>query len=134
MAIASAVLLIVGAMFVAGGVLVPRSIGRSLFGVTWDTTHQVIILAGIAVLGNCIAAGALVGLRALAAARASLRARLYGLPFAVVGPVVGAFWGARGFAVGMVVSSWAGALIWWQQFLRALTEDDLANALPEPPK
>ena len=119
----SGALFVVCAASLAVGIALPRQIGRSLFGDTWDTARQVLIPVGIAFLGNCVAAGGVVGLRALAAARASLRARLLGLPVAVAAPVIGALWGAHGFAIGLAIASWAAAAIWWRQFVRALAED-----------
>jgi hypothetical protein len=123
MEVASVVLFLTGAISVMAAALAPPRLGHVIFGATWDTTRQVIVPVGISLLGNCVAAGGLVGLRALAAARASLRARLLGLPIAVLGPVVGGFWGARGFAIGLAVSSWAAAAIWWKQFVGALAAD-----------
>jgi O-antigen/teichoic acid export membrane protein len=123
MLVCSGALFVVCATSLAIGIVLPRHVGRSLFGDTWDTTRQVLIPVGIAFLGNCVAAGGVVGLRALAAARASLRARLLGLPVAVVAPVVGALWGAHGFAIGLAIATWSAAAIWWRQFVRALAED-----------
>ena len=42
---------------------------------------------------------------------------------AVAAPVIGALWGAHGFAIGLAIASWAAAAIWWRQFVRALAED-----------
>lgn len=116
----SGALLAAGAAWVLIGVGLPADIGRALFGDTWLSARGVIVPMGLALIGNCVAAGAVIGLRALAAAKASLRGRLLGLPFAVILPLAGSVGGARGFALGMSGASWIGALIWWRQFRKAL--------------
>lgn len=124
---ASLVLMVVGAIWLTVGVAVPAGVGRRLFGDTWGTARGVIVPLGACLIGGCAAAGAIVGLRALAAARASLRARLLGLPFVVVCPLVGAVGGARGFATGMALGAWVGAGIWWRQFANALRDRSRAS-------
>ena len=119
----SCVLVVVAVFSLLIGVALPNHLGKEFFGATWVPERRVIVPLGLAVLANCAAAGAVIGLRALAAAKASLRARLITAPVTAIGPVVGAAWGARGFAVGLAAASWLGALVWWRQFRRALAED-----------
>jgi len=126
MAYSSVLLFIVALVSLLVGAALPAHIGRIFFGATWSPAQHVLVPVGLSVLGNCVAAGAIVGLRALAAAQASLRGRLIAAPVAVVAPLVGAASGSRGFAMGMAVASWVGALIWWRQFSRALN-----HAVPE---
>ena len=123
MVYASCVLFLVAMTSLLLGLAIPSHIGRTLFGDTWIPARAVVVPVGLAVLGNCVAAGAVVGLRALAAAKATLRGRLAVAPVAVVAPLIGAMSGARGFAVGMAIASWFGALIWWRQFSRALIQN-----------
>jgi hypothetical protein len=115
-------LVVVGSLSLLTGIFLPGSIGRSLFGETWEPARRVLVPVGVAVLGNCAASGAVVGLRALAAARASLRARLIVAPLSLVAPLVGATRGAAGFAVGLAITAWFSVFVWWRQFGRALAE------------
>jgi hypothetical protein len=122
MVTASGALVTVGAAWLAVGLVLPARTGRSLFGATWAASEDVLLPVGLAVVGGGAAAGAIAGLRALAAARQSLRARLVGLPVVLAVPVGAAFAGPRAFAVGLAVATWAGAGIWWWHFAQALAE------------
>jgi len=128
MAYTSCALVVVGSVSLLTGVFLPQSIGRSIFGDTWAPARRVLVPVGLAVLGNCAASGAVVGLRALAAAKESLRARLIVAPLSMVAPLVGAAWGAAGFAIGLAITAWFGVFVWWGQFGRALA--DAARQVP----
>lgn len=120
MAAASGVLIAAAAAWAAVGVALPADVGRSLFGETWGASDGLLLPVGLSVLGGGAAAGGIAGLRALAAARQSLRARLLGLPVALCVPLAASFAGPHSFAVGLAAATWAGAGIWWWQFERAL--------------
>jgi uncharacterized membrane protein YfcA len=73
--------------------------------------------------GTGAVTGAFVGLRALAAARRSLRSRLLVTPFMVAGTLAGAaVAGAPGTAWGAALVTWLSLALWWRQFLEALGE------------
>lgn len=122
LAAVSSVVLTLGALAMTGiGILLPESVGESLFGVTWPATATIIPLLGASVAGGGAAAGAYAGLRSLGTAKASLRARLVMLPVAIVAPLVGAVVGdAVGFCAGLTVAAWVAAGIWWRYFNREL--------------
>ncbi len=123
MKLASVGLVVVAALWLAVGLFVPTGMGRAVFGVTWDGARKLLWPTGLGVLGGGVAAGGMAGLRALGAARASLRARLAGLPLMIGAPLAGASLAdARGFALGLAGATWAGAAIWWWQFERALRD------------
>jgi O-antigen/teichoic acid export membrane protein len=114
------------ALAVTTGIVVmvlPDDIGRLLLGDLWAPALTVVppITIGTAAAG--LVAGATVGLRGLAAARRSLRARIASssllLAFYVTGAAVG---GAVGAAWGAAASSVTGAAIWWRQLGVAVAE------------
>lgn len=100
--------------------LLPDSIGRAILAGTWDDARSVILPLSLSLAAGGIQAGAFVGLRALALAKSSLRARLTsslllltgGLGGAVLGGAVGAAWG---MALGVSI----GAASWWLHFRHA---------------
>jgi O-antigen/teichoic acid export membrane protein len=104
------------------GLALPAAWGRAVFGDSSRGAAAVMLPVGIGVIGGGAASGAIAGLRALAAAGASLRARLVGMPLMVILPVAGAFLGAREFAFGLAIATWCGAVVWWRAFDRALPE------------
>jgi hypothetical protein len=75
--------------------------------------------------------GALVGLRALGAARRSLRARLLGSALILSGVFIGAaVAGAPGAAWGYVTGSTIAVVGWWRQLAEGVREQQAAS--PEP--
>jgi hypothetical protein len=67
--------------------------------------------------------GASIGLRALVAARRSLRARLLVSLLQLVGATGGAAaGGARGAAWGLAIAGFLGAAVFWRQFNKAFDE------------
>ena len=102
------------------GINLPDRLGRQLFGDTWSSAHAILFPTGLALLAGGIVAGPIAGLRSLAAARASLRARLLTAPILVVAPVVGGVIAdSKGFSYGVASATFAGALVYWWQFVRA---------------
>jgi O-antigen/teichoic acid export membrane protein len=114
------------AISVAWGVLIivlPDRIGEALLGQTWSLAHRVAVPIAVVTAAGGISAGILVGLRALAAARRSLRARLLVSGLQIVGTIGGAVMGgavtaAWGLAAGVV----AGVPVWAWHFKRGLLE------------
>jgi hypothetical protein len=103
--------------------MLPYSFGESLVGRSWSEARHVLIPLSIAMAGTGAAAGAVVGLRALAAARRSFRSRLLVTPFMVLGTLAGAaVAGAPGTAWGIAIVTWFSIPLWWRQFLGALAE------------
>lgn len=110
-----------------GGVLVPDAWGRELLGATWPEAEKLMVPMGLAMVAGGVASGAFLGLRSLGDARRSLTARLYGTPWQVVCPLVGAaVGGVTGFAVGFAAGRAVYALIWWRSFERGLDDVTLA--------
>lgn len=119
---------------VAWGVVMhtlPARIGRLVLGQNWAGAESVIIPLTLAMAGLALAFGPVTGLRSLAAAKRSLRARIADatltttimLSGTIINGAVGAAWGSA-VAAGIRVP------IWWWQFLRALREHEASNEEP----
>jgi hypothetical protein len=89
--------------------ILPVGVGQALLGDSWASARVVLLPLGFSLVAQGVSGGALVGLRVLADARSSLRARLldatFGVCFGVGGGLIGGAIGAAwGFAAGGVVS------------------------------
>ena len=103
--------------------LLPSTLGESLVGRSWSEARHVMVPLCLAMAGTGAVTGALVGLRALAAARRSLLARVLVTPFVVAATIAGAaVAGAPGTAWAVAAVTWLSLALWWRQFLAALAE------------
>lgn len=100
-----------------GGLLlaVPDSLGHDVLGDTWPAARELVVPYAATTGGWAVAVGALLALRIVAAASASLRLALIIACVTFAGGVSGAIlWGAAGGAWGFAVGAWANALgAWW---------------------
>jgi hypothetical protein len=104
---------------------VPDSLGRLVLDDVWGPASQLILPVTLSVTGSGVITGAAAGLRALGAARRSLRSQLcqsagylgFGLTGAALGGAVGMSWCST-------AAMWLGAALWWWQ-LRAGLRDHL---------
>lgn len=111
--------------------LTPTSVGRIVLGDNWAGARAIVTPMAIWMAGFGVVLGAGVGLRALAAASSSFRARLLIAPVTVSATVAGAAAaGASGAAWGFAIAAWIGVVVWWRQFHRALRESHHAGARP----
>jgi O-antigen/teichoic acid export membrane protein len=106
--------------WVLGLSVLPVEIGQALLGDSWVSARVVLIPLGLSLVFQGMSGGGLVGLRVLADASSSLRARLldasFGVCLAVGGGLLGGAIGASwGFAAGGAVS----AVIFVSVFLRS---------------
>ncbi len=107
-------------------VALPRGLGNLLLGKQlWYPAYRLVLPFTISVMGGCVISGATAGLRALGAARRSLRAMIIASVIFLVCGLVGAhFGGALGTVRGAAVATWVGALLWWWQLRLAMRESD----------
>jgi O-antigen/teichoic acid export membrane protein len=109
---------------------VPDSFGRFLLDDVWAPAAELILPVSLSVTAAGIVSGAAAGLRALGAARRSLRVQLVAsagyLGFGLIGAVLG---GAVGMSWGSTIAMWLGAGLWWLQLRAALRAH---TPLPEP--
>lgn len=114
-----------GLMLLWGGMmlLLPDRVGLAILGSSWWVVDDLLLPVTVSTACTGMTAGASVGLRALAAARRSLRTRLAASSFRLVGALAGAAAaGAVGAAWGLVIGSLIATWIWWWQFGRGLRE------------
>jgi hypothetical protein len=114
--------------------LLPPHVGRALLGTNWPAAHRLLLLITIQWSALGFGGGAVIGLRVLADARRSFRARLLITPFLIVVPPASVALGqATGAAAGLaLVSSWS-AVVWWLYYRGAQRAvDRRVLATPEP--
>jgi O-antigen/teichoic acid export membrane protein len=113
--------------------LLPASFGEQLLGSVWGPAAALIVPTTAVVMGGSLSDGALAGLRALGAARRSLRTQLLTAAAYLTGGVVGAALnGAYGSAWGVAVAMFFGAAIAWWQLLAGLRAHhaEVATTMP----
>ena len=110
-------------------VALPRGLGIWLLGPIWHPTYPLVLPYTICLLEMAISIGAGAGLRALGAARQSLRAMVIGSILVVLFSVAGAqLGGASGTLVGAAIGGAFGSLMWWWQLRRAFRNSEVMSA------
>jgi len=121
-------------------VAMPRGLGDLTLGELWHPTYPLVLPSALALISAGATLGAVQGLRALNAARRSLRAVLAGSVVVLAATLVGAELG--GLVPAMYcygIASWVSTLLTWTQFRTALQEADvplpvwLLPPRPRPP-
>ncbi|WP_091671148.1 hypothetical protein [Amycolatopsis marina] len=96
--------------------LVPDIAGEFVLDSVWEPASALILPVTLSVTGAGLVAGAASGLRALGAARRSLRSQLIASAGYLGGGLAGAtIAGALGASWGSAIAMWCGAAIWWGQ-------------------
>jgi len=97
--------------------LLPDQVGQALLGDNWAAGEQLVFVLALGLAASSVSSGALIGLRAFAAAPRSLRATLVSSTVATIATVTGAVaGGAMGAAVGILVAHTAMMPLWWWEF------------------
>ncbi len=110
--------------------LTPDRLGERVLGDVWHSAAELIVPATLGVAAAGLGVGAAAGLRALAAARRSLRAQLFASACYAGGGLGGAAAaGAVGSAWGVAAATVSGSAVWWLQLRYALRE---RRHRPEP--
>lgn len=103
--------------------LVPDRLGEFVLGDVWLPASELIVPTVLGTAGTSLGIGAAAGLRALAAARRSLRCQLFASVCYVGGGLGGAVAaGTVGSAWGVAAASVCGSTVWWLQLRSALRE------------
>ncbi|MFF3402850.1 hypothetical protein ACFYW6_30575 [Streptomyces sp. NPDC002659] len=111
--------------------LVPNRLGELVLGDVWHSAAQLIVPVTLGVAGAGLGTGAAAGLRALAAARRSLRCQLFASACYVAGGLGGAaLAGTVGSAWGVATATLAASAVWWLQLRSALREHH-QDSIPE---
>jgi len=97
--------------------VLPPSVGSSLLGATWDPARELLPPLIVLNLAGAIITGAVVGLRATADARTSVRVRVFQSALMVILGAIGALAaGAAGAAWGMALAASVCVAVWWRRF------------------
>jgi O-antigen/teichoic acid export membrane protein len=105
--------------------LLPVSLGHELLGPSWESSHGLLAITGMAITAAALTAGPLVGLRVLADAASSLKVRFIDSPVALILGVTGAILaGAPGAALGYMVSSFFSLVLFAVAFARSLARHE----------
>ena len=117
---AVAISLLMSAAALVWGLLVsslPDQVGVALLGETWASASALILPMAIVVAISTLSLGAEIGLRVLADARGSLRARTVEAVSQTVGGVIGAWkFGALGSVFGLALGGILGVVAHWTIF------------------
>ncbi|MGW2683064.1 hypothetical protein ACWC6I_07865 [Streptomyces sp. NPDC001414] len=111
--------------------LMPGRLGALALGDVWHSSSHLIVQITLSVAGAGLGTGAAAGLRALGAARRSLRCQLFASACYVGGGLGGAAaGGTAGSAWGVAAATLAGSAVWWLQLRSALREHH-DSSIPE---
>jgi O-antigen/teichoic acid export membrane protein len=103
--------------------LMPDRLGEFVLGDVWHSAAQLIAPVTLGVAGAGLGTGAAAGLRALGAARRSLRSQLFASACYVSGGLGGAaVAGTVGSAWGVAAATVSGSAVWWLHLRSALRE------------
>ncbi|MFF5159110.1 hypothetical protein ACFY3N_23315 [Streptomyces sp. NPDC000348] len=103
--------------------LVPDRAGAFVLGGVWSGASELVVPVTVGVAGAGLGTGAAAGLRALGAARRSLRSQLFASACYVVGGLGGAVVaGTAGSAWGVAAATVCGSAVWWLHLRSALRE------------
>src|SRR4029079_1896318 len=100
----------------------------------WPSAHALVLGVMVSATAGCLHVGPSAGLRALGRADQTMRSQLAVTSlFILLGGLGAALWSAQGAVWGTAVASILGAVIWWDQLVRAQREDvAVAVAVPVP--
>ncbi|QES40225.1 hypothetical protein DEJ49_03830 [Streptomyces venezuelae] len=103
--------------------LIPDRAGELVLGDVWAAASELIVPVTLGVVGAGLGTGAAAGLRALGAARRSLRSQLFASACYVAGGLGGAAAGGTvGSAWGVAAATVCGSAVWWLHLRWALRE------------
>ncbi|WP_394816535.1 MATE family efflux transporter [Streptomyces lancefieldiae] len=103
--------------------LVPDRLGELVLGGVWGSAAELVVPVTLGVAGAGLGTGAAAGLRALGAARRSLRSQLIASACYLVGGLGGAAAaGTAGSAWGVAAATVCSSAVWWLQLRPALRE------------
>ena len=109
-------------------VALPKGLGTLMVGVIWRPMYPLMMPSALWAVGMATWAGGLVGLRALAAARRSLRAMIFAsaayLAFGLIGALSG---GVLGVVCGLAIAAWFGSALYWWQLHQGMRESATAR-------
>lgn len=130
----SALLTITAVLWTTAMTLLPSPLGERILGDSWAGAHEVVLPMGVAACAVGAMSGAFIGLRALAAARQSLRVRMITAPLILGATLVGTFvHGALGAATGMAIANCVLVIVAWRSFGTTLNLRPRGEVVASPP-
>lgn len=130
LSVALAVVALLGTALIAS---LPATAGTALLGDSWMAVKRLAIGFGIYVAFTGVNWGALLGLRALAATRSSMRVRLSSVLLTVTATTAGAaIDGARTFVAGLAVATAISSALWWSALMSATRSEGGGHVEPGP--
>jgi O-antigen/teichoic acid export membrane protein len=127
------------AMWALPLLIIPSWSGREVLGQTWDSAHPLILGIGLQYVAIGLTLGPQIGLRALGAAGASLRANIAGACVVLAATMIGAsVGGTQGAVAGIAIGTLLSVAIWgaffWIRFTRRAAigadSESLEGAIP----
>jgi O-antigen/teichoic acid export membrane protein len=115
-------------------VALPRGLGSLLLhSGRWESAYSIVPWMVLSMMGATMIAGATAGLRALGAAKRSMRVNLMSAAtYITLGVAGAAVHGTYGSVEGTAVATWIGAALWWRQLRIALREHTVAQVTVNP--
>ena len=114
--------------------LLPATIGEAVMSRNWVGGRALLVPLAIGAVGYALSYGAMTGLRALAAARSSLSARMFDATSTVVLGVTGAaVAGIKGAAWGYAIAGCLRVANWWWHFHEARRSASATGGVPARP-
>jgi O-antigen/teichoic acid export membrane protein len=102
--------------------LIPERVGIALLKSSWLPARAVLVPVTVTMAAFGLMTAAVVGLRALAAAKLSLQVKLISTPIIIGSGIAGAmFGGMMGAAWGLALANCVGAALFWGQYRRAVS-------------
>ncbi|MDF3045694.1 MAG: hypothetical protein K0R30_1922 [Ornithinibacter sp.] len=112
-------------------VILPAGAGALVLGPVWEPASVLVLPLCLSVVIGSFTTGATTGLRALGAARRSLRAQLVESTMFVLATIIGAtVSGALGATWGGLLAALLAGVFWWTQLRRAFLAADDGDPLP----
>lgn len=109
--------------------ILPDGLGQAMLGANWELGQQIVIPLALGLATASFSSGALIGLRAFAAATRSLRSTVISSTLSVIATITGAVWlGASGAAWGIVLAHTLVMPLWWWEFEREAAVHRVASA------
>jgi O-antigen/teichoic acid export membrane protein len=113
-------------------IFLPRGGGSLVLGPVWGPASVLVLPLTLSVIVGSFTTGATTGLRALGAARRSLRSQLLETGMFIVATIVGAtLAGALGATWAALLAAVLSATIWWSQLRRALHGSAQSEPTPD---
>ena len=110
-------------------IALPRGLGELVLRHNWVSAYGLVLPLTGSIVGACFIAGATTGLRALGAARRSLRAMVVSAVIFLAFGLAGAAWnGALGAMQGAAIATFTGSAVWWWQLHGAVRDSGISQA------